>query len=323
MLLENTYEQFIRGTQLFLESSAKTLSDRKIQKLLLKVVVVIVGLWILAHLVTFFVLLPLKITFTVFQLLLLPFGVGFPDSLLSLLSLLPESWHGVPIDHETSLSIALRSYVNRLILSLPYVLLLVMRYLWWEPLDSLFRHGLALWDPKLADELYTLPPLSLLECAKNCVIRMTKRLAMSLVLVLLSVIPVVGHFVFPSAQFYLTYKSLGFPLAIALFAANLLPFVNPYSRGLYEHLYSCQSLARELLEPYFTRTRPPPSERSALVKKYAPLFYGFFTPFALCQPITLLGPIAFVVAQAAIAVVLVKEMDKNKDLPEQHDSKSP
>ena len=307
-------EQFWTGARYFVESTQRALPDPAIQQFLIRLLGITLGLFVLAHAVAFLTLLPFQIIFSIVQLLLMPIGISFPESLLASLSLLPVSWHGVTASAENSLSIALTSYVNRFTLSLPFMFLLIMRYVWWGPLDGLFKRGMTLWDPKMAEDLYSLPPQSQLDSAKECLIRMGWTLSTSLVLLLLSLIPVLGHFVFPAAQFYLTYKSLGLPMAVALFAANLIPFVNQYSRGLYEHIYSCQSMARELMEPYFTRVRPSRGERKALIKRYAPLFYGFFTPFALCLSVSVLGPVAFAFAQATVAIVLVKEMEKNKDL---------
>jgi len=308
--------QFVQGTRLCVEAVGRTLTDPHIQRSLLGVGAIILGLLLVAHLTAFLVLLPFRIIFSIVQLLLLPAGIAWPDSLLVNLSLVPLSWAGSTLDHDTAVSLALNSFVSGFVLSLPFILLTIIRYIWWTPLDNLFRHGLKLWDPELEQNLYTLPPTNFIQNAKECALRTGRRLAMSLVLLLLSLIPVVGVLVFPSAQFYLTYRSLGLPVSATLFLAELLPGINPYSRLVFDHLLNCQGLARELLEPYFTRIRPLPGEKGKLIKKYAPLFYGFFTPFAVCLPIVLLGPIAFAIAQAAVAIILVKEMEKNNDLLE-------
>jgi len=319
------------GVRLCIESLIKILQDPLIRKQMIRIVGLTILLMVLTHLLIFLLLIPIRIVFTIFYLILSPI-ISFPPLLVGLLSYVSPSFSVFNMFSSTAadnnatildnagvnttavleeflpenVSVGLTGWINWTILSLPFVLLLFIRYVWWTPLDNLFQRGLKIADAEFASQVYSLTPISYWVSARRFLGRFARRLMISLCLLILSYVPVIGPFVFPCAQFYLTARSLGFGLASAIFLGSMLPGVNGYSRMFYEHFSVCLNLSRELMEPYLCRVNPSANQKAETFKAKSALLLGFMTPFALLHKFPFIGPLSFGIAQAAMAFLVVQ-----------------
>src|SRR5690606_13044219 len=100
---------------------------------------------------------------------------------------------------------------------------------------------------------------------------------------------------------------LGVTLALGLL--TLVPFVGPVLGPPLQLAYAARSLTWELLDPYFERAgHDYPRQRSILHARRATMV-GFGLPWALVMAVPLVGPLLFGLAQAAVAVVVIEELD--------------
>jgi hypothetical protein len=152
----------------------------------------------------------------------------------------------------------------------------VIRHIRPQPLDDLFMQSLQ-WSDKMyvekhakddktehplrplyskTLELYARHPWqSTTGGFSKFVLRTVKRLAIGMLLYVLSLIPGVGKMVFPAAGFYSLYRALGEDLLAAgiVGAVGLLLLPQRTYIILVQGWLSTRALTRELLDPYFSR----------------------------------------------------------------------
>jgi len=143
------------------------------------------------------------------------------------------------------------------------------------------------------------------------------QLGLAMLVLCLSYLPYVGKAVFPAAQFYATYGSLG-PQAsclIALFA--LIPAVKKYEVMIFATFYTAHALWRELADPYLSRLDPTKKDSTfRFPTRNLFIFFGFSVPSTVLLSIPVLGPLLFPLMQAAAAVIIAKYCDREKVLHE-------
>jgi uncharacterized protein involved in cysteine biosynthesis len=141
--------------------------------------------------------------------------------------------------------------------------------------ERVFLAGLRVVDPERADSLAQSSGLPVSRAVGYSLARLAQFVGLSAVAFLLSLIPVVGPVLGPVMQVLVTTRMLGW----------------------------------ELLDPYFDKRQMTLTEQRAYVRAHAPPIVGFALPLGFIMAVPLLGPLAFGVAQAAAAVLLVDVLE--------------
>lgn len=98
-------------------------------------------------------------------------------------------------------------------------------------------------------------------------------------------------------------------VTIALGALALVPFVGPVLGPPLQLWYAARTLTWELLDPYFERAgHDYPRQRGIVAARRATLA-GFGLPWAALMALPLLGPLLFGLAQAAVAALVMEELE--------------
>ncbi|CAG8470066.1 2837_t:CDS:2 [Paraglomus occultum] len=217
------------------------------------------------------------------------------------------------------------SWVANWVFNLPLFGLLFMRYIYPEPLDSLFLESLRQVDyqylKKHNDESDLRPAYApLLEKYDNTINywdemkRYIKRTLIQMrnatALYMLSFIPLVGRMVYPAASAWYLINLLGLYPACAV---GVLMYITPGTKYLaivfLETLNVTRTLTREVLEPYFSRIKFGNEEKKEWFKEREGILLGFSIAFYPLIRLPLLGMFFFGIAQAAAALLLVKVTD--------------
>lgn len=187
------------------------------------------------------------------------------------------------------------NFVEHHVLALPFLIMTVLRHVYPRPLDDLFMQSLQ-WsdriytekhakdDPKTLRPLYS-KALDLYARGSSSrsgqgfskfVRRTLKRLAIGLVVYLLSLIPGIGKLVFPVAGFYSLYRALGEDIALAALVGGvgLLLFPKRTYVILVQGWLSTRALTRELLEPYFARISFSDSQKREWFQEREAVLFG-------------------------------------------------
>jgi hypothetical protein len=221
------------------------------------------------------------------------------------------------------------NFIEHHVLSLPFLIMTVLRHLYPQPLDDLFMKSLD-WSDKMYREKHehddkTKEPLrplyskALSLYARNSSSHSTQRLSkfakrtakrflIGLVVYSLSLIPGIGKFVFPAAGFYSLYRALGEDLLLATLVggAGLLLFPKRTYVILLQGWLSTRALTRELLEPYFARITFTDAQKREWFKQREAALFGFGLAFYLAIRLPLLGPLAYGIATASAAFLITK-----------------
>ncbi|KAH0542078.1 hypothetical protein FGG08_003458 [Glutinoglossum americanum] len=221
-------------------------------------------------------------------------------------------------------------FIENSVLQVPFFLMSLMRYIT-PTLDEMFMDSLQ-WvdgtyiqkhkseDPKRLRSTYY-PNLQLypthgdtssrkspLDRALAFVARFGKRAGISLLLYIMSYLPVVGRFVLPAASFYTFNKAVGPAPAAVVFGGGLfLP--RKYLVVFLQSYFSSRSLMRELLEPYFSRIRFSREQKAKWFRDREGLLFGFGVGFYLFLKIPLLGVLVYGIAEASTAYLITKITD--------------
>ena len=217
----------------------------------------------------------------------------------------------------------------------------VVRHAYPKPLDDLFMQSLA-WSDKMYVEKHALDdktkqplrPLYYKSLAlygrhpshssggfSKFVHRTAKRLLIGIILYILSLLPLVGRFVFPAAGFYSLYRALGEDpiLATAVGAVGFLLLPKHTYMILVQGWLSSRALTRELLEPYFARITYSDSQKREWFHDREGVLLGFGLTFYLAVRLPLIGPLAYGIASASAAFLLTKaSILKPTSLTEDH-----
>ncbi|KAK3245474.1 hypothetical protein CYMTET_44957 [Cymbomonas tetramitiformis] len=187
----------------------------------------------------------------------------------------------------------------------PWIQLLTLRYVGWSQLDGIFLSVLRDLDPQRADELSRLRP----EPATNALLRSMRRQLRMLSLYplpwLLARAPLIGPLAWPATSLYILQQKVGFQRALACALLAALPLVGDFATYLLRTYFAVTLVARELLEPYFSRK---PSARASwwdILAKNEPLLLGFAAPIYAMIEIPLAGPLLWVIAQGCAPMVLL------------------
>ncbi|KAI8645149.1 hypothetical protein BD408DRAFT_412330 [Parasitella parasitica] len=201
-------------------------------------------------------------------------------------------------------------FVRELVASVPLLALLFMRYVYPKPLDDLFMESLRYLDSIHPDRA---PYASILAQQRfkrrywvdmrDYLSRTWKKVRLGLLLLLLSMIPFVGKFVFPAAGAYTTYKALGKTQGIAV---GICFFFLPRwaTMKLVRALIGMRSLMRELLAPYFVRMRMSHREKRRWFSGRKDVLFGFSGIAYIIIRLPIVGIIGYGIAQAASAYML-------------------
>ncbi|KAG2215246.1 hypothetical protein INT46_006649 [Mucor plumbeus] len=201
-------------------------------------------------------------------------------------------------------------FVREIVASVPLLALLFMRYVYPKPLDDLFMESLRYLDSSHPDRA---PYASILAQQKfkrkywadmkDYMLRTWKKVRLGLLLLLLSMIPFVGRFVFPAAGAYTTYKALGKTQGIAV---GICFFFLPRwaTMKLVRALIGMRSLMRELLAPYFVRMRMSHREKRRWFSGRKDVLFGFSGIAYIIIRLPIVGIIGYGIAQAAAAYML-------------------
>lgn len=204
----------------------------------------------------------------------------------------------------------------------------ILRHIYPQPLDALFMQSLE-WSDKMysdkhAQDANTKEPIrplyskTLSLYARNSshstqrfskfARRTLKRLILGLVLYLLSLMPVIGRFVFPAAGFYSLYRALSEDLMLAALVGGLglLLFPKRTYVILVQGWLSSRALTRELLDPYFTRIAFSDSQKREWFHEREAVLLGFGLAFYLAVRLPLFGPLIYGIATASAAFLITK-----------------
>jgi hypothetical protein len=205
----------------------------------------------------------------------------------------------------------------------------VLRHIYPKPLDDLFMKSLE-WSDKIYLEKHShddktkhpLRPIyskTLSLYARNSsansvkgftlfLRRTAKRFVLGIVLYFLSLVPVVGRLVFPTAGFYSLYRSLGEDLLLAAVVGSvgLLLFPKRTFVILVHGWLGSRALTRELLEPYFSRIAFSDSQKREWFHDREGVLLGFGLAFYLAVRLPLIGPLAYGIATASAAFLITK-----------------
>lgn len=211
----------------------------------------------------------------------------------------------------------------------------VIRHAYPKPLDDLFMQSLA-WSDKMyvdkhAQDDKTKQPLRPLYYKSlslygrhsthslggfsKFVRRTAKRLLIGVIVYVLSLLPLVGRFVFPAAGFYSLYRALGEDLVLAAVVGGLglLLFPKRTYVILVQGWLSSRALTRELLEPYFARISYSDSQKREWFHDREGVLLGFGLAFYLAVRLPLLGPLAYGIATASAAFLITKVWALSRD----------
>ncbi|KAI9021548.1 hypothetical protein CLU79DRAFT_703288 [Phycomyces nitens] len=205
--------------------------------------------------------------------------------------------------------------LREVVSSVPFLTLLFMRYIYSKPLDDLFMESLQYIDTIHPERRPYKIPVVKREFRKehwanmkSYVFRTWKKLRLGVAICLLSLLPVVGQFVFPAAGAYATFRSLGNTQGIAV---GICFFFLPRWAvlRLVRALIGMRSLTRELLEPYFARMNMSHSEKQKWFSGRKDVLFGFSAIAYIIIRIPYVGFIGYGIAQSAAAYMLTTVTD--------------
>jgi hypothetical protein len=208
------------------------------------------------------------------------------------------------------------SWVANWVFNLPLFGLLFMRYIYPEPLDSLFLQSLRQVDyeytKKHADESDLRPAYApLLEKYDSSINyweemghylkRTLFQMRDAFALYMLSLLPFVGNMVYPIASTWQLINSIGLYAACAVgVLMYLTPGTKYYAIVFLETLNVTRTLTREVLEPYFVRIKFGSDEKKKWFKEREGILFGFSIAFYPLIRLPLFGMFFFGIAQVSI-----------------------
>ncbi|KAI8090015.1 uncharacterized protein BX664DRAFT_334491 [Halteromyces radiatus] len=225
------------------------------------------------------------------------------------------------------------SSLHDLIGALPFVLLFFMRYLYPQPLDTLFMEALVFVEKqqhlqpqclgkqtKKMNQLTFAQYLSMQkkrsrvwQNMKDTGTRTWNKVRLGLILYVLSMIPYFGLFVFPLAGGLATFKTLG-PTQGCLIGLCFL-YIPSWSSFCIRGLLGMRVLMRELLEPYFSRMGMTHQEKRQWCDGRRDILFGFSAmAYLLIQIVPIFNFLAYGVIQAS-ASYMVLMTDPYNHLP--------
>ncbi|KAI9845410.1 MAG: hypothetical protein M1837_004888 [Sclerophora amabilis] len=221
-------------------------------------------------------------------------------------------------------------FIEKFVIQVPFFLMTLMRYIV-PTLDHMFMDSLQ-WvdytyiqkhkgdDPSKLRAMYfqnlrlysthgeTSSHKTPMEATIAFLIRFGRRAGISLIVYMLSYLPLVGRFVLPAASFYTLNNAAGpIPAAVIFGTGIFLP--RRYLVIFLQSYFSSRSLMRELLEPYFSRIRFSKEQKRQWFRDREGLLFGFGVGFYLFLRIPFLGVLIYGIAEASTAYLITKISD--------------
>ncbi|KAI8344808.1 hypothetical protein BC941DRAFT_498005 [Chlamydoabsidia padenii] len=207
-----------------------------------------------------------------------------------------------------------RNTILEMVSYVPVVALLFMRYAYRKPLDDLFMETIRYID-EINKTTYTSaltsssstthhrPKKNLWPSIKLYLLKTWKKIRLGVAVYLLSLLPLVGHFIFPLAGAYTTWKSLGNTQGVAV-GISFLFLPRWATLILVRSLIGMRTLMRELLEPYFSRMHFSHKDKLKWFSGRKDVLFGFSAIAYLLIRVPFVGFVGYGVAQAAAAYML-------------------
>lgn len=165
--------------------------------------------------------------------------------------------------------------IGIVLLVAPIVAMVVVNLVFPMLSDRVFFAGMREVAPLRAAALAAAPGLPLMRTVMNATLRLLAFVGLSLLLFSLSLVPVVGSVAGPALQAW----------------------------------RSALMLSWELLDPYFDRLGLDRPGQRALLRKHQSTLLGFSLPFVFVMAIPIVGALAFGLAQAAIAMLVIEVIE--------------
>ncbi|KAF5099506.1 hypothetical protein D0Z00_001638 [Geotrichum galactomycetum] len=146
--------------------------------------------------------------------------------------------------------------------------------------------------------------------------RYLKHSALSLVIFLLSGVPVLGRIILPVTSFYSLNKVVGTPTALVLFAVGLA-VERKYMIIFLSTFWGGRRLVRELLAPFFSRVPLDRENRDLWFKAREGIMFGFGCGFYWFLKVPFFGVLVYGIAEASSAYLISKV---SEPLPPPHSS---
>ncbi|KAI8064660.1 hypothetical protein BC940DRAFT_92954 [Gongronella butleri] len=225
--------------------------------------------------------------------------------------------------------------IFELIAYVPVIALFFLRYLYPKPLDDLFMESLLYVDEinvsngqssgksfyaaatsdhnmtnrnKHAKQQYW-------QNMRRYMMRTWKKARLGLLIYALSMLPVIGKFMFPLAGAYTTYQALGKTQGIAVGICFI--FLPRWATmQLIRALIGMRALMRELLEPYFARQHFTHQDKLRWFSGRKDVLFGFSAIAYLIIRVPFVGFIGYGIAQASAAYMLTRVIDPAPSSPD-------
>jgi len=205
----------------------------------------------------------------------------------------------------------------------------LLRYLFYSSLERCFFTGLrdAAKGSELVDyveSLRKIPAPSKWTLLKEQLKRLSYEFLVGMALFCLWLLPGVNFFLYPSVQFLVLHRKLGFRRAVFMTILTCIPATRGVTGAFLQVLNTAMSLTRELLDPALVRMRSTgvKETRTAAWKKtrmhHEGLLVGFGFPCVALLSIPILGCGGWLLVQSTVAWLWV-EMYAEKTLNKQTD----
>lgn len=139
-------------------------------------------------------------------------------------------------------------------------------------------------------------------------LRFARKGLLSLLVFVLSYLPLVGQFILPAASFYTFKKSTGLGPACLIFGLGVV-LPRRYLVIFLQTYYASRSLMRELLEPYFARVHFTKDQKRNWFYHREGVLFGFGLGFYILVRIPLVGVLIYGIAEASTAYLVTKITD--------------
>ncbi|KAJ3058618.1 hypothetical protein HDU99_006719, partial [Rhizoclosmatium hyalinum] len=215
-----------------------------------------------------------------------------------------------------------------IMLAMPELGLYVVRYYFPGPMDRIFHESLTLFMGEIEN-----PNFRLTKNATQVInesfdpknekkvwygnlqaffSRYWSRIKILLLVWALSFIPILGRLAWPSATFFYIGAKVNYPFAGLIFVLSFVhPTLGKYVRGpLMRAVLELRALARELVEPYLSRSKMTREQKQNWLTKHDAVIVGFALPLFLLHWIPLVGPaLYFALATSASARLCLELFD--------------
>jgi len=193
----------------------------------------------------------------------------------------------------------------------PHVYFIIVELFFNQIIEDLFFVTLGEQNEPLSKYLMGLPKLPRWKTIQTILKRNVMYLGIGIVLQFLSLLPVVGYFVFPAASTIFHMKIVGKEVSLVLGILSLIPVIQPYSKMILKVMLISYSTSRHLLLPY-TQRLSSAEEYRYLNRRYFGTLLGFSMPFALLMCVPLVGVFLFPLSQAACSTLLLNILGRNR-----------